>query len=152
MIKLHGFAALCAAAALTCAIPARAESDPDSEKLRRLDIMLMVTGLRCRTGDDNFQADFQAFEAHHLAELNGAAQRLKADFAVQYGPLGADRELDHMGVVMANQYGGGHPWLGCHDLKMVAHDLAEAEGPAPLLAVADELLVGDGPRLAMRTP
>ena len=33
----------------------------DAEKIRRLDIMLMVTGLRCRDTEDDFQGDFSQF-------------------------------------------------------------------------------------------
>ena len=43
---------------------------------------------------------------------------------------------------MANQYGNGHPWLGCADLKAVAQELAVEPGEGPLLAAADELLAG----------
>lgn len=116
-----------------------------AEKLRRLDIMLMVTSLRCRNGADDFQADFQDFEAHHIVELNGAMRRLKQEIAQTQGVVAAERAADRISVSMANQYGGGHPWLGCHDLKSVAHDLAQAPGESPLLAAADELLSGDGP-------
>ncbi|MDE2405443.1 MAG: S-adenosyl-L-homocysteine hydrolase [Sphingomonadales bacterium] len=139
-----GFAAL----SLASAMPAVAADYSSAEKLRRLDIMLMVTGLRCRTGVDNFQADFQAFEAGHLAELNGAARALRADLVAEFGQRGADRELDRISTTIANQYGGGHPWLGCHDLKQVTRMLADARGSEPLLAAADELLQGDGPQLA----
>jgi hypothetical protein len=139
-----------AVAAAMFAGAAHAEGPGSAEKLRRLDIMLMVTGLRCRTGADDFQADFHAFEAQHLAELNGAAHTLQAQLAARLGEKGAARELDRMGVTMANEYGGGHPWLGCHELKQVARDLAMAVGPAPLEAAADELLRGDGTQLAYR--
>ena len=67
-----GLAALAATAMLLTA-PARAAAPGDAEKLRRLDIMLMVTALRCRTTADNFQSDFADFEAAHLPELNDAA-------------------------------------------------------------------------------
>jgi hypothetical protein len=140
----------CALGTAMLAGAAHAEEPGSAEKLRRLDIMLMVTGLRCRGGEDNFQADFHAFEAQHLAELNGAARTLQAQLATRLGEKGAARELDRMGVTMANQYGGGHPWLGCHELKQVTRDLAIAVGPDPLVAAADELLRGDGPQLAYR--
>ena len=124
------------------------QAQEGAEKLRRLDIMLMVTGLRCRGGEDNFQPDFQAFEAHHLAELNAANRQLRADWVKAMGPAGADKALDRMSVGMANQYGNGHPWLGCHELKGLAHDLATSDGVEPLLAAADGVLSGDGPQLA----
>jgi len=144
------FAAALAAMPLLAAAPARASALEDATQLRRLDIMLMVTGLRCRTGDDDFRTDFQAFEAAHLAELNTAARDLRAGYVATLGARGADRELDRISVTMANAYGNGHPWLGCHDLKQVTRDLAVAIGKEPLLAAADEILRGDGPRLAYR--
>ena len=133
---------------LSMASGAQAETRGSAEKLRRLDIMLMVTGLRCRAGEDNFQPDFRAFEAHHLAELNTAQRQLRADWVKVMGAGGADKALDRMSVVMANQYGNGHPWLGCHELKGLAHDLATSDGVEPLLAAADGVLSGDGPQLA----
>lgn len=148
MGTIKGMALAGGLAALVLAMPARAEERGDAEKLRRLDIMLMVTGLRCRTGADNFQPDFQAFEANHLAELNGAARALQAEYTRRLGPRGAVRELDRISVTMANDYGNGHPWLGCRELKQVTRSLAVSVGAAPLLAAADELLEGDGPRLA----
>ena len=150
MNRLQRVMAGIVATSLVWAMPARADDGTSAEKLRRLDVMLMVTGLRCRATSDNFQADFQAFEAHHLSELNGAAGRLKAGLVSKFGMRGADRELDRISTSIANQYGNGHPWLGCHELKQVAQSLAIAEGPAPLLAAADELLSGDGPQLAYR--
>lgn len=148
MGNLHRMAAAGAALALVAGVPARADGVGEAEKLRRLDIMLMVTGLRCRNTPDNFQADFQAFEANHLAELNGAARDMRAQYVGRLGARGADRELDRLSVTMANEYGNGHPWLGCHELAQATHGLAEAKGQAPLLAAADELLGGDGPQIA----
>jgi hypothetical protein len=114
-----------------------------AEKVRRLDIMLMVTGLRCRTSADNFTADYGDFTTSHLGELNAAAAELKASFARTHGATGAQRALDRLGTVIANGYGQGHPWLSCGDLKVVTHSLAQAKGRAPLEEAADQLL-GDG--------
>lgn len=117
-----------------------------AEKLRGLDIMLMVTALRCRAGSDDFQGEFARFEAHHMAELNRAAQ----DLTRESGGTGRDggrdgRALDRLSTAMANTYGAGHPWLGCHDLKGLAQKLANSDGEEPLVAAADETLSGDGP-------
>ena len=94
--------AVLAAVSMLCAVPAQADPMSGAEKLRRLDIMLMVTGLRCRTGADDFQADFQQFEGHHIAELNDAARQLKAGLVHQFGAAGAEREMDRISVTMAN--------------------------------------------------
>ena len=152
-MKLYqGMAAGIAALTLALPVPAHANSigrsGTGAEKLRKLDIMLMVTSLRCRTTADNFQADYAQFSANHLADLNAANRALKAELTAQYGSAGVDRALDRLSVVMANTYGQGHPWLDCHELKQVARSLADAHGMAPLEEAAAELL--DGDHLAMR--
>ena len=112
----------------------------DAEKMRRLDIMLLVTGLRCRTTADDFQPDFEAFETKHRRDLNVADRQLRAEFGTRSGTAATAKEMDHINVEMANTYGNGHPWMGCHDLKGVVHDLASMTGPKPLLVVAEQLL------------
>jgi hypothetical protein len=135
-----------AAVSLLAAQSATAEPLSSAQKLRRLDIMLMVTGLRCRSGPDNFQADFQEFEARHLSELNAAAATMRGELSREYGAAGSARALDRVSVQMANQYGNGHPWLGCHELKMATQQLAGETDRNALLAAADQLLNGDGAR------
>ncbi len=112
----------------------------NAEKIRRLDIMLMVTGLRCRTTADDFQSDYRRFTSNHIAELNRAGFELRGELAFRYGPLASARALDRLSVTMANSYGQGHPWLGCAELKMVARNLAEAQGAEVLSEAADQLL------------
>jgi hypothetical protein len=132
------------------AVPASAESISHAEKIRRLDIMLMVTGLRCRTTADNFQADYGHFTAAHIHTLNAASTRLKEDLSLRHGPVAAHRALDRMSVTMANSYGQGHPWLNCAQLKTVARNLAAAQGEGPLLEAANQLLAPTGsPHLAL---
>lgn len=137
-----GVAAALAAVSMLAAVPASAGSMSSAEKLRRLDIMLMVTGLRCRTGADNFQAEYGRFTTNHLGELNAASNALKAQMGG--AGRGADRALDRLSVTMANTYGQGHPWLDCHQLKQVTKGLADARGPEPLIAAADQLLESSG--------
>ena len=110
-----------------------------AEKLRRLDIMLMVTGLRCRTTAHNFQADYGRFTTRHIVALNAASREMRAGLAKRYGAV-ANKALDKLSVTMANDYGNGHPWLGCDQLKKVAGGLAAAQGSAPLVEAADQLL------------
>jgi hypothetical protein len=140
-----GVAAGIAALTLLTSMPASAGSSMGSaEKLRRLDIMLMVTGLRCRTTPDNFTTEYRRFSANHLAELNAAAAELRHQFAASYGPAGADRALDRFSTTMANAYGQGHPWLDCRQLKTVARNLAEVRGAEALAEAADQLIGGEG--------
>lgn len=143
-----GVAASLAAASMLITVPASAEAGmSQAEKLRRLDIMLMVTGLRCRTTADNFNSEYGRFTTAHLSTLNAASNALKADMTRRYGAAGANRALDRLSVQMANAYGQGHPWLSCGQLKQVAGTLATVRGTAPLVEAADELL-GSPRRLA----
>ena len=136
-----GVAASFAAVSMLCTVPASAETAmSQAEKLRRLDIMLMVTGLRCRTTADNFNYEYGRFTTAHLGALNAASNTLKADYANRYGAAGANRALDKLSVQMANAYGQGHPWLSCGQLKQVAGTLATMRGTQPLVEAADELL------------
>ena len=130
---------------LMCAPPAQAAAMSGAEKIRRLDIMLMVTGLRCRTTADNFTADYGRFTSSQLSELNEAAAELRADLATRHGQAGANRALDRLSTGMANGYGQGHPWLSCGDLKLVARNLANVRGRAVLEEAADQLLATQSP-------
>ncbi len=139
-----GFAAAAAVLGLLASAPAAAGPHEDAEKLRRLDIMLMVTGLRCRTTPHNFQADYGRFTTRHIATLNMASRHLQSQLAARVGPEKAARALDKISVTMANTYGQGHPWLSCAELKVAARSLAQAEGPAVLVEAADQLLASNG--------
>lgn len=109
----------------------------EAEQLRRLDIMLMVTSLRCRHGADDFREQYSAFTARHLATLNEAGRTLQRGRGV--------RSLDTISTIMANRYGTGHPWLNCAQLRGVVQQLAETRDRWQLVAAADELLA-DSPR------
>ena len=147
-MKIKGVAACVAAAGMLLSVPAAASGTGQAEKLRRLDIMLMVTGLRCRKTADDFQPEYGQFTTNYIAELNAAARAIKADYAAHYGPAGADRALDKISVQMANEYGNGHPWLDCAQLKHVAGSLAQMDGAEPLFAAADDLLSNGSHQLA----
>ena len=142
--SLVALAALAAGLFLTN--PAQAAGSTNgAEKLRRLDIMLMVTGLRCRTTADNFTVDYGRFTSSQLPALNAANGELKADMARRYGAAGAQRALDRLSTTMANTYGQGHPWLSCAQLKTVARNLATVRGRATLEEAADQLLASNSP-------
>ena len=140
MNRIGIMAAALAATGMVCAMPARAAGGDEAEKLRRLDIMLMVTSLRCRKTADNFQPEFQRFEAMHLRELNEASQSLRSSLVARAGAAGATRALDRLSTTMANQYGLGHPWLGCAELKIAARILGDIRGREALVEAADQLL------------
>ena len=134
------FIAAAAAAMLITPLSANAASRDTDQQIRKLDIMLMVTSLRCRFGADNFQSDYQRFSASHLTALNASARRLEAGLAANHGAKGAKRALDKISVAMANQYGQGHPWLGCSDLKKITRNLASTRDPMVLAQAAKDLL------------
>lgn len=136
------------AVSMLASAPAQATAGDNAEKVRRLDIMLMVSALRCRNTADGFQEDYNRFSSAHLAELNASAHTLKQSLEAQYGANGAKRALDKMSVGMANTYGQGHPWLGCAELKQATRDLAQNRSPDALRAAADALL-GDSGRVSL---
>ena len=145
MRKFIAVAALLAASTMVASAPAQAQAcwnanAVNAAKVRNLDIMLMVTALRCRLGPDNFQPDYYKFSAAHQAELNVANGVIRAQFS-GVGPKAAVRALDKMSVVIANSYGTGHPNLGCKELRRITSDLAASRVPGNLLAAADALVV-----------
>jgi len=144
MRKFVAAAAVLAASTMVASMPAQAQScwsnaAVDAAKVRNLDIMLMVTALRCRMGPDNFQPDYYKFSAAHQAELNVANGTIRAQFAGG-APKAADRALDKMSVKIANSYGTGHTSMGCRELRQVTRDLAGSRVKGSLLAAADALV------------
>jgi hypothetical protein len=142
MKSLKKLAAVVAAASTLAVLPqpALASSTHEASQLRRLDIMLMVSSLRCRFGADNFQPDYARFSTNQNPLMQEAYRTLHADYVARMGPARAKKALDTVSVGMANQYGQGHPWLGCGELKAMAQDLAETRDRARLVRVAEEVL------------
>ena len=141
MGKFHTLAAVAAAlSSLAVSMPVAATPASDAAALRKLDIMLMVSSLRCRFGGDNFQSDYEQFSTRQHGTMQAAYATLQADYNARLGPAKAKKALDTISVSMANQYGQGHPWLGCGDLKVMTRDLAGTGDRARLLAVADDVL------------
>ena len=143
-MRVSRVAPIFAALGMCLASPAQAGAMSGAEKLRRLDIMLMVTGLRCRAGRDDFMADYGRFTTRQMGSLNGAERELRQEIFARYGTFDGRRALDRLETVMANDYGRGHPWLDCGELKQVTRNLAEVEGRATLEEAADQLLARNG--------
>jgi hypothetical protein len=144
----YTLAALAAAASMALA-PAAVQaqtcwSGPSLEavKLRQLDVMLMVSALRCRTGADNFQADYERFLNHNRTRLSAANNVILGDLSVRMGRAGAFNELDKMSVSIANHYGQAGD-MTCHDLRQVASDLADTRMASALDDAADALVSDD---------
>ncbi len=109
--------------------PAQAtEHFNEATALRSLDIMLMVTSLRCRTGPHDFRSDYNRFTSRHLSSLNAANATLRRGLG--------DVSLDRMSVRLANGYGDGHPWLDCAELKQVARELSREPDGTKISAIA----------------
>ncbi|WP_454797342.1 S-adenosyl-L-homocysteine hydrolase [Novosphingobium lindaniclasticum] len=133
-------AAVCVAT-LGLAPPAAAlHADASAERLQRLDAMLKVTAMRCENTGDDFQADYRTFSRVHRGDLDLAARRVRADYIHLYGVKNGVRALDRLNGVMVNQYGAGHPWLNCAQLRQVTQGLAIAVGRDPLVEAAGQLL------------
>ncbi|WP_152553413.1 S-adenosyl-L-homocysteine hydrolase [Erythrobacter longus] len=117
--------------AATMTAPAQANAGSttgfdQAHSLRSLDIMLMVTSLRCRSGPHDFRSDYNNFSAVQSAHLNAAGRTLRRSFAASYGETNPARALDRMGVKIANSYGDGHPWLNCAQLQQAARELSQS--------------------------
>ncbi|WP_150124959.1 S-adenosyl-L-homocysteine hydrolase [Tsuneonella mangrovi] len=146
--------ALVATAGMMMPQTAAAETAHEARQLRSLDIMLMVSSLRCRMGPDNFQADYQRFTSRHIGMLNSAGHVLQADLNRRYGTTRGRAAFDRLSVGMANKYGRGHPWMSCMELKSATRDLAQTapNDRASLLAAADTMLADNpskGTQLAL---
>jgi len=135
--------ALCAHSMAMAAIPDAATA----QKVHRLEIMLMVTALRCRHSQYGFQDAYDRFEQAHTGELKAASERLRADYNARYGSKAGKYALDRMSVSMANQYGQGHPSLSCAELGEATRALANDRKPGGLAEAADKLLAENvGPK------
>ena len=137
-------------ALLLAPLPVGAQNPDSALKLRELNIMLMVSALRCRTGPDGFQADYDRFATAHEGMLREAGDTLQAELASRFGAREGARQLDRISVGMANRYGQGHPWLDCAGLKQVTDELALETQPLAMLAAADRLLAPNPPADAVR--
>lgn len=143
--------ACCGAAAIGLIAPgAQAESVPaaiavNAENIRKLNIMLMVTSLRCRESAHDFRGEYDLFAQAHGDNLSAAHDHLKQQLVARHGELGSAKALDKMGVTMANSFGEGHPEYGCADLKRATLQLAMSHDTTHLANMADRLL-GAGQR------
>jgi hypothetical protein len=141
MTKTGKLAALIALAATMVAHPAQAcwtNSEQDAAKVANLNMMMMVSALRCRHGQDNFLNEYNRFVSSNNAVLGSQNAAVRSHFARINGSKGADAAMDKFVIGIANNYGGGHESLGCAQLKVIAGDLAKkGHSASSLLAIAD---------------
>ncbi len=139
-----GLVAAMTVASVTFASPAAAQNAPaeqgHAENIRKLNIMLMVTSLRCRAGAHDFQSEYERFTANYMPDLQQAGSQLRMRLEAEHGKRGGRLELDRIGVGIANGYGGGHPWLNCEGLKGATYALNQQRGTVNLALAAEELL------------
>lgn len=150
MRNLHRLALGMASVAMVMGQPAAAQQRQTidaqaAEQLRRLDIMLMVTSLRCRTTDSDFSDDYDNFATNQRATMNVASARLRDSHARGQSQRAQNRALDTISTTMANRYGTGHPWLECAELRSVTRELSGQRDVSVLLAAASELLASEAP-------
>ena len=133
--------ALAASMALASMQPAQACWNNDAQEaatIAKLNMMLMVTGLRCRNGADNFLPQYNRFVISNNNVLGSQHAALKSYFAQTMGAKGAEGAFDRLVIDFANGYGAGHPTMGCPELKALATDLAShSNSIVTLLAVAE---------------
>lgn len=138
------FAMLSLAIGLIATSPAKAADDvTDAQKIRQIDIMLMVTSLRCRFESNDFRTEYQDFQASHEPEIHFANNRIKADFRKYEANGIAQKSFDSLITKMANRFGNGHPWLGCAELKSVTSTLAKMQGRGPIIEAYSQLVAGE---------
>lgn len=139
------------AAAETTAAACWSNDVTEATRVHQLDVMLKVNSLLCRTGGDDFQAEYDRFLIRHRALLGSYNTRIVSDLAARMGTLQAYEELDRGTVAMANHY-GERSGFGCHDLKKLTGELAVLGGeqllPAANLLVGDDLAVETCPAAA----
>lgn len=139
----RGWVAAAVAVMMGVCVPAQAQSVEEAVQVRQLDMMLMVTSLRCRFGQDDFRGEYDAFRVRHLPSLRDSALLVTADYARRMGQRGATDAFDRISVAMANRYGAGHPTMDCAQLKQAVGALTAVDGVAGLVAAANTMLEPD---------
>jgi hypothetical protein len=142
MIRKTGGIVAAAIAFAMIATPAQAcwnNAEQDAARIANLNQMLMVSGLRCRFGKDNFLHDYNRFVTRNNALLASQHAVIKARYARASGHGAANAELDRFIIGLSNYYGGGHGNPDCGQLKNLAGNLSSAKlDTASLSRIADE--------------
>lgn len=143
-----------ALAGLACVVSVPAAADEGvatATEVRKLDMMLMVTSLRCRFGANDFRPEYQQLRARHQGEIRAANQRVLRHLTSQMGRRAAINTYDRMSTGMANRYGRGHPRLNCAALKQEVGTLANSAEQMTLREVASDLLAVEPPMTSQST-
>jgi hypothetical protein len=140
-MKISGKAAALALAATIVAHPTQAcwtGIEQEAAKLANLNMMMMVSALRCRNGADNFLSEYNQFVRLYNPVLGSHNATMRSHFARIDGSRAADAAMDRFVIGIANNYGAGHESMGCSELRQLAVTLSEKEhSAASLLSLAD---------------
>lgn len=141
-MKFSGkFAATAAFFGMIMAQPAQAcwsDTEAKAASVANLNMMMMVTALRCRNGASNFLPEYNRFVKSNNPVLGAQNAIIKARFARLNGAKGAEGAMDRFTIGLANHYGTGHASMGCSELKTLAAELANRSRDADsLIALAD---------------
>jgi hypothetical protein len=146
MLNTGKASVLFALAATMMASPAQAcwtNAEQDAAKVANLNMMMMVSALRCRKGPDDFLVDYNQFVKNNNTVIGSQNAAVRSHFARINGGGNADAAMDKFIIGIANSYGGGHDRLGCGELKVVAQHLSrKGHDAGSLLAIANQN-VGD---------
>jgi hypothetical protein len=108
-------------------------------KVRDLQTMLMVAGLRCRGTESNVLAGYNRFVATNRAAIVAVNDQLKGHFRAAYGPAEGQRSYDRFTTALANAYGAGGSGTGnCADMARLAEEATAARGSSAALAAIAE--------------
>lgn len=111
-------------------------------KLRHLDVMLMVTGLRCRYGQHNYLPEYNLFVEKNRSEIAKANIVIRNHYYGEMPKVQALDEYDRLIVTMANSYGTGHQKYDCQQLRAFAKTLSsQSNDRKMLLNMSDRLTV-----------
>lgn len=103
-------------------------------KVRDLQTMLMVAGLRCRGTRTDVLAGYNRFVAINRAAIMDVNARLKTHFNTAFGPAEGQRRYDRFTTALANAYGaGGSGTANCDDMAALAEEAAAARGSGAVL-------------------
>jgi hypothetical protein len=134
-------AAIAAAMAMIVAQPAQAcwsDHEAQAASVANLNMMLMVSALRCRKGADNFLAEYNRFVKSNNATLGAQNALIKTRFTRMNGAQAAEGAMDRFTIGLANSYGGGSATMDCSALKKLASDLAgKSQDSSALIAIAE---------------
>ncbi len=108
-------------------------------KVRDLQTMLMVAGLRCRSGGTDVLSGYNRFVAANRTALVEVNDRLKLHFKTMHGTAEGQRNYDRFTTALANAYGAGGSGAGnCENMASLAAEAAAARGSSTaLIVIAD---------------